>query len=433
MKVAQSAFSNLDRQVQNAPILSLLDEEVDEEDKTKLRSFKLYTDPDNENSPKFLLNITVLDENASVRAAIKWRTAISKILAGLNVTDGAAKHPIIQELASGAPLQAYNTGTQAHRAKRHLQLLDDAAAAEGAQQQNETDEAFAARIQAARDAVQMPAINNTDVEIGLNSVMVEKCPYKALEKQKRFMRRKMRKPANLTTRAYVSNLIRINGEELPMLPPFGPNQGLSVDEIIDIVTYGIPKSWVRKMDEHDFDPLAKGVDQLVAFCERMEAAEEHRNDPETKGTTSAKKASKKHKSTRNNGKKWCDYHETNSHNTSECEVLKKLKASKGDSKPPFKNKTWKRKSDDAKSFTKKELNAIARKAGAAAIKKAQRKSAECNAINAKRKSDSDESDSEESTDSNNSLNMIEKSLTEVDKQLAEFDFDANKSDGEISV
>ena len=435
MKVAHSVFATFDKKSANTAILPLLDEEHEEEDKTKIRSFKLLTDPTQADSPKFSLSIVVLDENASVRATIKWRTAISKILTGLNITTGTAKHPVIQELATGAPLQAYNTNVRGSRATRHLAAQLNAVAAQPQRDvaNGETEAAYETRIAAARNGVPLPDLNNTDIETGLNAVMTEVCPYKALEKQKRFMRRKMRKPANLSTRAYVSNILRINGEELPMLPPFNTTQGLSADEIIDIVTFGIPKSWVRKMDEHDFDPMAQGIGNLVAFCERMEAAEEHVNDPETKGNSSNKKSSsKKHKSTRNNGKKWCDYHETTSHNTSECEVLKKLKASKGDSKPPFKNKTWKRKSDDAKSFTKKELNAIARKAGAAAIKKAQRKSAECNAVNAKRKSDSDESDSEESTNSDNSLNMIEKSLSAVDKQLAEFDFD-DKSDGEISV
>ena len=434
MKVAKSAFNDFDRKVQTSAILPLLDEEQDEDDKTKIRSFKLLTNPTQADSPKFSLSITVLDENASVRAAIKWRTAINKILTGLNLTTGNAKHPVIQELATGAPLQSYNTGTNANRAARHVAMQVQAVQAAGNQNPGETNDAYAARLEAARSGVNLPDFNHSDIESGLNAVMLEICPYKALEKQKRFMRRKMRKPANLSTRAYVSNILRINGEELPMLPPFQANQSLSADEIIDIVTFGIPKSWVRKMDEHDFDPLAKGLGSLVAFCERMEAAEEHQNDSETKGTSS-KKTSKKHKSTRNNGGKgkWCEYHETDSHNTSECEVLKKLKASKGDSKPPYKNKTWKRKSDDAKSLTKKELNAIARKAGAAAIKKAQRKAAECNAIN-KRKSDSDDESGsdDDSVHTFSSVNMLEKSLDKVDKQLADFDFEDAKSEGEIS-
>lgn len=39
--------------------------------------------------------------------------------------------------------------------------------------------------------------------------------------------------------------------------------------------YGLPKSWVRKMDEFDFDPDVSTMPELVNFCERMESAEGH--------------------------------------------------------------------------------------------------------------------------------------------------------------
>ena len=258
----------------------------------------------------------------------------------------------------------------------------------------------------------------------------ELCPYKALEKQKRFMRRKMRKPANMTTRTYVNNLLRINTDELPQLPPFSPTQSLREDELIDIVTFGIPKSWVRKMDEHDFDPVVKGLAATIVFCERMESSEDFTPDADQKISTKKTSTSKKYKSDRKNSGprhgKWCDYHEVNTHNTSERETLKKLKASRssGNDKPAHKNKTWKRKSDEAKTYSKKELAAIAKKASREAVKKA---TAECHAV-AKRKSDSDD-DSSTSSESDKSVNMMEAQMAEVDQQLADFDFD--KVDNEV--
>ena len=122
------------------------------------------------------------------------------------------------------------------------------------------------------------------------------------------------------------------------------------------------------------------------------------------------------------------------HSTSECETLKKIKANKtssSDGKPAFKNKTWKRKSDDAKTYTKKELNALLTKTSKAAVKLALKK-AECNAI-AKRKSDSSDDDDSSKSDDDCSINMMDKQMAEVDKELAEFNFDGDKSDGEISV
>ena len=429
MKLSKSAYNDFQRQATPNAILPLIDDDVVTEDHTKTSTFKLRTNPADANSPKYTLTVPIIDETATVRQVLKWTMAVGKVTTGLNIADGANKHPIIQELCTGSRLVAYNAGVNGNVVTRWLALQNAAELAEPAQQAGEGNDVYTARLLNARNAIQRPAINNADIQNGLNNLVRESCPYKALEKQKRFMRRKMRKPPTMTTRTYVANLIRINDEELPMLPPFGANQSLTVDELVDIVTFGVPKSWTRKMDEHAFDPIAEGLAELINFCERMEAADDFDSHQDTK--PAAKTSSKKHKSIRNNGgkhKRWCHYHEVDTHDTSECETLKRLKKNQGssDSKPAYKNKTWKRKSDDAKSYSKKELAAIAKKASKEAVKKA---TAECNAV-AKRKSDSDsESDS---SDDDASINMMETKMAAVDAQLAEFNFDDAKSDGEIS-
>jgi hypothetical protein len=89
------------------------------------------------------------------------------------------------------------------------------------------------------------------------------------------MRRKMRKPADMRIRQFVNHLHQINYKELPQLPPFGNNQPLLQDELLDIVLYGIPKSWVKEMDRQDFDPFKQTtLMQVVDFCEHLESAEE---------------------------------------------------------------------------------------------------------------------------------------------------------------
>jgi hypothetical protein len=55
---------------------------------------------------------------------------------------------------------------------------------------------------------------------------------------------------------------------------------------------------------------------------------------------------------------WCDYHKTDSHNTSECRSLeyhKKKEGQKGN------NNNWKKKAGENKTYTRKELNAIVNK------------------------------------------------------------------------
>ena len=125
------------------------------------------------------------------------------------------------------------------------------------------------------------------------------------------------------------------------------------------------------------------------------------------------------------------WHETNTHNSSECSILLKMKGADGrssDKKPQFKNKTWQRKSEEAKGYSKKELAAIAKKAGKEAIRKVTK---ELNAV-AKCTAEEDSSDSSNDDSSTHSLNALEKSMKKVDEQLKDFDFTNVQSDGEIS-
>jgi hypothetical protein len=144
--------------------------------------------------------------------------------------------------------------------------------------------------------------------------------------------------------------------ELPFLPPFrGDMARFTEDEFKEIILFGIPNSWQKEMDKFDFDPFMKTVTELVEFCERMEACDETgRFKDSNTGHKATKKKSKSGKFDKNrtsgNGKKWCDYHETDTHSTKDCDVLKKLKESKsgmsGNSNPA--KKQWKSKSKYAK-------------------------------------------------------------------------------------
>jgi hypothetical protein len=225
----------------------------------------------------------------------------------------------------------------------------------------------------------------------------------------------MRKPADMKIRIFVNHLHRINFDEIPQLPPLAVRQELSHDKLLDIVLFGIPKSWVKEMDRQDFDPFAtEDIQSLVQFCERMESAEDF-HDTSNKQGSNSKNSYKKTKFSNNKGKpskgngKWCEYHETDTHDTSECSVLKKMKESRrsnsSDKKPFNKNKTWTKKSDDAKKFSKKELNALVKKASEKAVKKATK---ELNAV-AKRKRDDD---------------VLENEMKDVDDQLKNFNFAA---------
>jgi hypothetical protein len=102
--------------------------------------------------------------------------------------------------------------------------------------------------------VPQPDVEDSDLQAGGRAAMLAVSPYKVLEKQRTCMRRSMRKPQTMTTRAYVNHLIRINEQEIVHLPPFnGTSQAFSNDELKEIILYGLPNSWRKEMDKFDFN------------------------------------------------------------------------------------------------------------------------------------------------------------------------------------
>ena len=188
-----------------------------------------------------------------------------------------------------------------------------------------------------------------------------------------------------------SNIItHINSAEIPLLPPQQPQQGLTDGEIKDMLTFGSPSSWTREMDRQGFDPIEHTVDELVSFLERIELSEDFDHTATNEQAIPKKDKKKQGKTPQKilSGRD-CLFHGPNTHPSNECKVLQSMIAKErggnSDSKPPYKNKTWKR--DDGK---KKDLNAI--------IRKAVRQ--EMNSFNKKQKV-SDGSDSDESGEVNN--------------------------------
>jgi hypothetical protein len=89
------------------------------------------------------------------------------------------------------------------------------------QMQGEEPDEFAERLAEAQFAtIQEFALTGEHVTEALHSVITNACPFKVLQKQKRYMRRYMRKPAEMKFCTYVHSLMCINIEEIPHLLPF---------------------------------------------------------------------------------------------------------------------------------------------------------------------------------------------------------------------
>ena len=68
-------------------------------------------------------------------------------------------------------------------------------------------------------------------------------PPKALQRQKRFLRRSVRKPRDMKVRQFIERIVEINGY-LFYFPPFrGEQNQLQEDELLEILLYSVPNSW----------------------------------------------------------------------------------------------------------------------------------------------------------------------------------------------
>ena len=228
-----------------------------------------------------------------------------------------------------------------------------------------------ADAEAARDAVVAPAISIDDVNAGIREIMNYVVPFKGLQRQKRFMRRKCRKPMDMTAREFYNHFIRMNDQELPSMPPlYNGTQRLTDDEVTDILLYAFPASWSAEMAKQGFDPFSTTSMAVLEFCERMEASEEVFQPTNKNGKASGNdKGSSKKKSSgghhKSGGQYYCLHHGKNtSHDTNDCQTLKnpsKKMKSGDDNKGKHANKTWSRKAEQSKEKSKKELAALMRK------------------------------------------------------------------------
>jgi membrane-bound lytic murein transglycosylase len=150
--------------------------------------------------------------------------------------------------------------------------------------------------------------------------------------QRRYMSRMMRLShfPGTTVREYMNRIVEMNAY-LQYFPPFGPDNthhAFTDDELLDIGEFTIPRSMQDKLVEHGFDITAEGttIDSFVAMCERYEATKTEQDVTESKQKSTSSRL--KRKSHPEAEAKWCEIHQSKTHNTMDCYEVKRLKASK---------------------------------------------------------------------------------------------------------
>lgn len=215
-------------------------------------------------------------------------------------------------------------------------------------------------------------------------------------------------------RQFVMSLSDAN-EDLRLCPGGTENSPLPEDELCELVEWASPNVWQCQVLIQGFDTTENSLTDLVESLERLETAEDifednHKRkgqkanasqkrsaDSETQWSAKSKngrQSNSNQKRTRNQDR-WCPLHETNSHDGSECKVIKaqieRMKAAWESRGTHSDDKHQKRKGSHCQHGCKDEdINAIAERAAIRALEKKAAKKAKKSKNSEHQDSDSDE-------------------------------------------
>ena len=276
------------------PIIGLNRPEKQTLNKGEYVVLKCRTDPTDETSSSYDLPIPYFS-TGTPEEWLRFVRNLSKVYVGQNLTTGPQQYACIRRLLDGNALTVF-----------------ELSAAE----------------------LGNPTVLNAEALI--KDLRDQLFPQRALQQQKRYMRRSLRKPRNMSIRVYVNRVLELN-DQLVSYPGTGDNidgTKLPEDEILDLLEFGIPNTWQKAMLLQDFDPQVHTVNDFVQFCERLETMESEEKPPREKHTSNnnSKRKRSSRDSTRNNNsnsrgqKKSLDcllHGKDCGHSTDQCFVLKK--------------------------------------------------------------------------------------------------------------
>ncbi len=98
-------------------------------------------------------------------------------------------------------------------------------------------------------------------------------PTQALQVQKRYMQRHMRKSPYMKMKEYMACVEELNNY-LSMFLDYNIGDELHKDKLLDIYEYGIPKSWSRQFLLQNWDPQHHSKQEFREFCKQLEMAKD---------------------------------------------------------------------------------------------------------------------------------------------------------------
>lgn len=175
-------------------------------------------------------------------------------------------------------------------------------------------------------------ITNDMITAGLLEVAENVFPHRALEMQKLWMKRGLKKPRDMTFRALSSAVNRMNNA-LPHFPGATDANKFSEVDLIEVLEWAIPAAWRAKFDLDGYVPTLHPRERLLKACAAIERNQDvpttEKHGTSTKGKELPKKKGNfkvKHPAPSGHHKKashYCTHHGPNhTHNTDACFTLK---------------------------------------------------------------------------------------------------------------
>ena len=304
-------------------------------------TFKLRSTPTDANSTTYELKTYAFD-CGSCEEWLEHVKTYRKIVAGQNITTGPNCFAMIKRLLKGKALADFN------------------------------------RIFTGEDCSESVA----NCDLILDKLTEEIFPDRALQKQRRALRRNIRKPENLKTSEFYARLVEMN-EQLMVFPKGKKEDKLGKDELKEILEFGLPRAWQVHMTLCQFKCFEKSTKEILNFCKEIKGVEKqhgslaNRYGNGKKDTSSNPKEpsrkKRKRDSTKNSsesgkskdGKKYCPVHGWCSHTAEDCILLK-------DAISNGKRKYNDKKSSGGKdkSFSKQEVSVMIASACETAVNRA---------------------------------------------------------------
>jgi hypothetical protein len=262
----------------------------------------------------------------------------------------------------------------------------------------------------------MVPMTEQHIDDALLAVTNQIFPYCALKTQKQWMSKYARKRSKMGAKQFVMSMSQINN-----YIPFFPNVTLlskyTEEELLNILEFAVPPHWRKAFDLRDYLPTSDDKARFISECECVERnetplAKERDGSDDDRTSNKKTKFAKSEKSATKSGKKtntesspmYCTHCKMDTHNMERFWTLKKLAREKdlSEKKSPYSKWTF-----------RKEVNAIARRAGKNGVIKLVKKAIKCKqGKHGKKKkhakvSPAKKAESSDSDSSDESINVME--------------------------